>query len=326
MGLPDSAYSRGYGAPSSSLMRQPRKPNGGASSRKRKAPPDVEVVDLTQDSRPKRVRVKQPKASIDEHLEDVAKSKSAKQAKKPKDEEKRLRRWRKHAPTSYIEVRDRALTQRMFALDRQRDDSNPEHPTETVTLAGTTGNVYQIVIDKVPSCDCPHALKGNQCKHIAYVLARVLRAPAELQYQLAFISYELREIFAKAPPLPSETAEQETHDGNRKPLEGECPICSEDFDPKSPEAIVYCKAACGNNVHKTCFQQWAATKGGRSVPCPFCRTPWQQDEADATKNVVRNERKNKEGYVNVADQLGLSGERDYSTYNQYWLFKRFGRR
>ncbi|GAB7359076.1 hypothetical protein MBLNU230_g5148t1 [Neophaeotheca triangularis] len=317
MGLPDAAS---YGTPSSSSTRQP-----SSSSRKRiRTPPQTKVVDLTEDTPPKR-RKKSAKPSVDEHLNDIAKSRSAKQAKTSKDEEKRLRRWRKAAPTSYLEVRDRALTQRMFVLDRQRDNSNPEHPAETVSIAGTTGNVYQITIDKVPSCSCPHALKGNQCKHIAYVLARVLRVPAELQYQLAFVSTELREIFAKAPPLPSETAEKETHDGNRKPLEGECPLCSEDFDLNSLEAIVYCKASCGNNIHRSCFQQWSATKGGGSVPCPFCRTPWQQDEADATKNVVRNGRKNAEGYVNVASQLGLSGDRDYSTYNQWWLFNKFRR-
>jgi hypothetical protein len=207
----------------------------------------------------------------------------------------------------------------MFVLDRQRDASESGHPTETISLAGTTGNVYTIVVDKVPSCDCPHAKKGNQCKHIAYVLARVLRAPAKLQYQLAFISAELREIFMQAPPLPSETAEQDSEkDGKRKPIEGECPICCVDFEPGSGEKIVYCKAACGNNIHAECFRQWAVTKS--PVTCPFCRTRWvaEGDEA-AAKDVARGGPKNAEGYVNVAAQLGLSGRRDYSTYHSHWV-------
>jgi hypothetical protein len=33
---------------------------------------------------------------------------------------------------------------------------------------------------------------------------------------------------------------------------------------------------------------------------------------------------NEEGYVNVADELGLSGERDYSTYHPYWVRQQFG--
>lgn len=29
--------------------------------------------------------------------------------------------------------------------------------------------------------------------------------------------------------------------------------------------------------------------------------------------------RNEEGYVNVASQLGISGERDYSTYHSFWV-------
>jgi hypothetical protein len=310
-------------------------PAAAGPSRKRRAPAaDVPVIDLTGDSpqpsetpNSKRRRAdrdveepplydntfkgKQPQP--DEEGDDSPKKKAKKD-----DGEKRLRRWRKHAPSAYREVRERALTQRMFVLDRQRDASDPEAPSETILLAGTTGNIYTITIDKVPSCDCPHARKGNQCKHIVYVLSRVLRAPAELEYQLAFISSELKDIFARAPPLPSETAENDGKDGNRKPVEGECPICCNDFEPESSETIVYCKAACGNNIHKDCFGQWAATKTGQAVTCPFCRTPWQGDE-DQLKQVAKNGRKNADGYVNVASQLGLSGRRDYSTYNSYWV-------
>lgn len=238
---------------------------------------------------------------------------------KPKqDGEKRLRRYRARPPSAYREVRDRALTQRMFALDRQRSNDNPDHPSETVSLAGTTGNVYTITIDKVPSCDCPHARKGNQCKHIVYVLSRILRAPSDLEYQLAFLSEELKRIFENAPPLPSETAGEDAKDGNRKPVEGECPICCMDFEPESSESIVYCKAVCGNNIHKDCFAQWAATKNGQVVTCPFCREPWKGDETQL-KEVAKNGTKNAEGYVNVASQLGISGRRDYSTYNSFWV-------
>jgi hypothetical protein len=262
-----------------------------------------------------------------QQLENLGKSEKSHAAgdtgEKPKkkakqDGEKRMRRFRAHAPTAFREVRDRALTQRMFALDRVRSNDNPEHPSETISLAGTTGNVYTIIVDKVPTCDCPHAKKGNQCKHIVYVLSRVLRAPADLEYQLAFVSSELRTIFENSPPLPSETAGNDAQDGSRKPIEGECPICCDDFEPGSSENVVYCKAACGNNIHKECFGHWAATKKGQTVTCPFCRAPWQGDEIQL-KEVAKSGRKNAEGYVNVASQLGLSGRRDYSTYNSYWV-------
>lgn len=263
------------------------------------------------------------------------------------DTEKRLRVYRKRAPQAYADIRHRALTQRMFVIDRKRTpapaDIHPQspdnHATEVVSLAGTTGNIYQITISRVPSCTCPHARKGNQCKHIVYVLARVLRAREDLEYQLAFVSSELREIFEHAPPLPSEVAEQDRADGsemdgNRKPLAGEdCPICMTEFEtdnagkPKQGELVVYCKAACGNNIHKECFGQWAATKRGQGyVTCPFCRSPWQEDDASAAdlKGVAMGGKRNREGYVNIASQLGLSGERDYSTYNEFWVRNQLG--
>jgi len=33
---------------------------------------------------------------------------------------------------------------------------------------------------------------------------------------------------------------------------------------------------------------------------------------------------NEEGYVNVAGELGLGGQRDMSTYHQYWVRREFG--
>ena len=308
MGIPeqDSAELSNYNHyvyPSSSRSQpKPRKRKADqiAKGGERQIPNGKEVIDLTLDTPPK------------------------KRKKKPANEEKRLKRWRDHAPHSYNEIRERALTQRMFVLDRQRNSERPDHPVETISLAGTTGNVYHIVIDKLPGCDCPHARKGNQCKHIIYVLSRVLRVPSHLEYQLAFLSSELREIFAQAPPLPSQQADNTEKDGNRKPLEGECPICCVDFEPdNNSEEVVYCKAACGNNVHKQCFEQWAATKKGGGVTCPFCRTPWQGDE-DSLKKVARSGKINDEGYVNVASQLGLSGRRDYSGYHQHWVRRQFG--
>ncbi|CAK3794974.1 hypothetical protein AC579_8820 [Lecanosticta acicola] len=278
-------------------------------------------IDLTASNSPKKCSRKRKNESADG---DDADGKPAKKKTKPKDEERRLKRFRAKLPGAYHDIRHRALTQRMFVIDRQRhapkqeEGSLVEHATETISLAGTTGNIYTIDIDRVPTCDCPHARKGNQCKHLVYVMARVLRVPENLEYQLAYLSSELKQIFEKAPPLPSETVVESEKDGNRKKLEGECPICCVDFEPENAkEQVVYCKAACGNNIHKECFDQWARTKPGK-VTCPFCRTPWDADGSDV-KNVAKSGAVNAEGYVNVAGQLGLSGQRDHSTYNEYWV-------
>jgi hypothetical protein len=253
--------------------------------------------------------------------------------------EKRFRVFRKHAPQSYLERLDRVRSQRMFLIDRERKSSRDgSHEEEVFGIAGTTGNIYQVKIGKMPSCTCPDAKKGNQCKHIVYVsdfqhswfravhayqytqiLVNVLKAPEHLAYQLAFLSNELTTIFALAPSTPQSSpdgASTDSSPNNRKPIEGDCPVCVMEFEAEAEE-IVWCKAACGNNIHKQCFEQWAASKPGQ-VKCVYCRTPWKGDE-ESFKRISKMGERNEEGYVNVASELGLSGQRDYSSYHQPWV-------
>ena len=83
-------------------------------------------------------------------------------------EEKRRRVFRSAPPKAFNAVWQRATSERFFVLKRERDDAG-DCPQELFQLAGTTGNVYSIQISREPSCNCPHALKGNQCKHTIYV-------------------------------------------------------------------------------------------------------------------------------------------------------------
>ncbi|KAJ4294512.1 hypothetical protein N0V90_008203 [Kalmusia sp. IMI 367209] len=260
--------------------------------KKRKPIGEKEVVDLTADNdKPKKSPKK--KAKVDEG----------------KGEEK--------APAS--------LSRKTPAIRIGIDEA----PEEKVIMAGSTGNLYTQHIRHVPSCDCPHAKKGNQCKHIVYVMLRVLKAPEQVAYQLALTSSELRDLFKNAAPIPNVTSSADYGtdaeiDGNRKAVEGECPICYTEFEP-GKEAIVYCKAACGNNVHKDCMQSWMAAKSGKAT-CPYCRAQWEQDDVGSFEGKVdlKIATRSEEGYVNIASQLGLSGERDHSTYHQPWVRGRFG--
>lgn len=62
----------------------------------------------------------------------------------------------------------------MFVIDRLRGGTD-DVPEETIDMAGTTGNIYRVIISHVPSCTCPDHQKGNQCKHIIYVSFHVFR-------------------------------------------------------------------------------------------------------------------------------------------------------
>jgi uncharacterized Zn-finger protein len=315
MNAPPRRSTRKRKAPAAPIESQPppkksiksEKPD--VSSKKKPVP---ETIDLPKDSQGKR---------------------STKKSKPDDDaptEEKRLRRFRSHPPGTYVAVKDRALTQRLTVLSRERHGSD-EVPEEKVVIAGSTGNVYTVNVGLVPECDCPHANKGNQCKHIIYVMIRILKAPERVAYQLALLSSELRDLFSSAPLIPGAKAESqkssdEEQDGNRKPIEGECPICYDDLD-SGKETIVYCKASCGNNIHQSCMKKWISMATRGKATCPYCRAIWAGDTGPDvklgdvdTKGLKRNE----DGYVNVAQQLGLSGERDYSSYHSFWVRRHLG--
>lgn len=89
--------------------------------------------------------------------------------RKPKEPvEKRLRRHRTRPPTDFWDGYERAITQRFYVLRRERTEVDGCEG-ETVELSGSTGNVYQVRVEKKPSCNCPHGKKGAQCKHWLFV-------------------------------------------------------------------------------------------------------------------------------------------------------------
>jgi len=210
----------------------------------------------------------------------------------------------------------------MIVLSRTRTSA----VSEDIAIVGSTGNIYTVTIGHLPSCTCPDHGKGNECKHKVYALHTVLRAPDHLVYQLALVTEELESVFAAAPPIPTDTVsddDKDTATSKRKPIEdgSECPICY--MDMLGTEELVWCKAACGNNMHKNCFDQWAASQRGQTVKCVYCRTPWEVDASDLAKMKTQGS-VGPDGYVNVAEQFGLSGQRDYSSYNSYWVRRQFG--
>ncbi|EGD93955.1 hypothetical protein TESG_01484 [Trichophyton tonsurans CBS 112818] len=236
-------------------------------------------------------------ADVIEVTGEVASKSPKKQKKAPrqKNEERRPRAFRSKPPQTYLVKLDRARTQRLFVLRRTRGGTE-EVPEEYIDIAGSTGNIYQVVIGKEPSCTCPDAKKGNQCKHV--VLYHVLRAHEHLRYQLAFLSSELHEIFENAPQNPAEAASTGNAKGVRKEIDGDCPICFMPLEAEN-ESIVWCKAACGNNVHQACFQQWVSSQRGNEIRYVYCRTPWEANNVPALENLLETGQVNSEGYLNT---------------------------
>ncbi|KAF8474929.1 hypothetical protein BDZ91DRAFT_712017 [Kalaharituber pfeilii] len=257
--------------------------------------------------------------------------------------ERRLKKWRSHAPIAVKDRLARCRYQRMFVIGRERvEGASP--PEEKFKMAGTTGNVYTVHIKKVPKCTCPDGKKSGTCKHILYVMLKVLRARNDLVYQAALLSFvcpssfptdppqgaltnppphtqELEEIFSNAPSPASEPTKS-----SRKPLDSDdCPICYDSIE--SDATSVWCRAMCGTNIHKDCFARWSATANGGKVNCVMCRTPWVYGQGEGPTGQVSLEKakKGSEGYVNVADQLGISSERHYYG-NSRWYSRGYYRR
>ncbi|KAL2160977.1 hypothetical protein VTH06DRAFT_8689 [Thermothelomyces fergusii] len=245
-------------------------------------------------------------------------------------------RTRYHPTQDFMALYFRAITQRFCVISRirhtirrrrpdlflshphkgatkqeeKKEEEEEEEPCETVVLTGSCGNVYKVTISRFPGCNCPQ--RGRQCKHVVFVLARVLRAKFEYVYQLALLGSELRETLDKAPP-PSPGDARGEGTGERKPVEGDCPICySEMGEAAGAEALVWCRAACGRNMHRACFQVWAATEkirakmrnmsGDGEVTCPCCRTVWEDDEGMLM--MIRGDvKRSAGGYINIGSLL-----------------------
>jgi hypothetical protein len=62
---------------------------------------------------------------------------------------------------------------------------------------------------------------------------------------------------------------------NRKPIEGECPICYEDLRIDAEE-ITYC-VSCGGNMHYDCREDCEELRPEEQeeILCPLCRAQWE---------------------------------------------------
>ncbi|RPD66345.1 hypothetical protein L226DRAFT_550337 [Lentinus tigrinus ALCF2SS1-7] len=265
-------------------------------------------------------------------LDSPPKAKRQRKAKDPDAPvpEKRGAIHKKQCPKNIIERVERVMAQRFYMIDRKREGNELR---EEFSVLGSTGNVYTVVIDKKPSCNCPDALKGNHCKHILFIFLKVLQVSQNSGhwYQKALITSELEDIFTKAPRAPAAIAHERIRNAyaqatgkkvapsseasSRKRLPGEeddCPICYENMHREAESKLTFCED-CGNGLHKVCFQQWAnAAKNG--ITCVFCRAKWPESApAGSSKGAGA---RSSEGYLNLGSLAGVSTVRDTSSYYQ----------
>lgn len=241
--------------------------------------------------------------------------------------EKRLKRFRNTCSTGTQQRIDRAKTQRMYLVrcGTMQDDFQCDF-----VVLGSTGNVYDVDIGPIPNCTCPDHQKGNLCKHILFVLLKVmaLDAHSHLIYQAAWTPSELHSMFAQMKArfanvsgavianrqvqetfakLSQGLDAEDTKSGvaRKAVTEDDCGICF-DIMTKS-QTLSYCRGTCGANFHKACIDPWLAQTQPQPT-CPMCREAWQGQTPS-------------KGFTNLGKLQGQSPVRDTSTYNSSSWFQ-----
>ncbi|RKP10441.1 hypothetical protein THASP1DRAFT_27768 [Thamnocephalis sphaerospora] len=225
----------------------------------------------------------------------------------------------------------RALRQRMYLI--KCDDMMGLQ--QVFHVLGSTSNVYKVTIGEIPSCTCPDRRRhvDSPCKHLLFVMLKVLRRSANdpVIWQRALLPSELRQIYANRtqghpfmasaavrrefnrihgiqnePDLVTDGAaadskEPAVKDGvAQRPIEGDCPICYDELLPNDKAGIVWCRAACGINLHAACFERWRSVARGGEVTCVHCRAPWKT----ADQPQLAKPRKQTTGFYHTYVNLG----------------------
>jgi len=316
--------------------------------RARQAKKEEDIIDLRSPShnKVKRVERQRKKASSEKRVCTEG------SASVP---EKRTRRLRHATPAMEERVR-RSLSERMLLVRRAPSRaSSIRAEGEDFCVMGTTGNLYDVTIDKEVSCTCVDSGKGNQCKHALFVMLRVLRVERSsyLLCQRGLLSSELEDILRRHSGNDSFLAnsnvrhrlesirglekdseiERDAIAGlkavEQKPVEPDdvCGICFETLnDPEATEDTVWCQRGCGRTIHQDCMRRWAkmhvALSTNEGVKCPYCRTTWQHDcpslpTVEGEGEVQMGERQD-EGFINLGALQGMRTTRDESSYSEWF--------
>ncbi|KAJ3016865.1 UNVERIFIED_CONTAM: hypothetical protein HDU68_011976 [Siphonaria sp. JEL0065] len=181
-------------------------------------------------------------------------------------------------PTKVLKQRiERALSLRQRLLAKRV--ISPTH-TDYKVISSTQGAAYTCSLKKDPECECVDWEVGKNCKHLLFVLLKVLkRDPSDpLVYQKSLLQEELEDIFRVGRQYDPIYLYQQTRLRSeskdlpvRVPIKDDsCALCYETFI--DGDDTIWCQASCGGNIHKECWAAWkrAAHKAMIMIRCPHC--------------------------------------------------------
>lgn len=172
---------------------------------------------------------------------------------------------------------DPARVQRALSQQRIRL-LNTTAPGEYL-IQGSQDNTWVVHLDAMHAeCTCPdHTQRGTVCKHLIFVLNRVLHKPVTGTQTVREL---LHDVPAVLPPVSTGECASDVlmriwraHPDWQEPrytVGAECPVCFDVMDA-THEYIWWCRRQCGNTVHRECFETCARLGNSR---CPLCRAPY----------------------------------------------------
>ena len=203
---------------------------------------------------------------------------------------------------------DKVFAEEYFVLEHSITDS-----AITITITGSTQNVYSITIDKASDhktirCNCPDSQSfslrfGCMCKHCCFVVIKICKwirtfegwqthtfTPLEIilleQKLNARNLSEDRLTNSRLQTRYNQLKQAESNGGTVEPIsifdslnaqftdEDECPIC---YDLLS-NGTTKCCPTCHNHIHLICIQRWLQSKPN----CVLCRSEvWQKFLAES---------------------------------------------
>lgn len=184
--------------------------------------------------------------------------------------------------------KQRGSTQTLFLIEILDSDDMYQ---KSYSVMGSTGNVYTVTIQDIPTCTCPdYTTRGNRCKHIYFILIRVMKC-TDVD-QTTYTNDDILNMFTNIPKITQnltlDTKKKAIYDKfkkenklagtdksevNKKDTDDLCPICLDDLE--NGEELEFCKYSCGKPVHKVCYSMWTKKQ---PLNCVFCKASWNNKE------------------------------------------------
>ena len=181
--------------------------------------------------------------------------------------------------------KQRGQTQALFLIETLENTNKYERVYD---IMGSTGNVYRVAIKQKPTCTCPdYKKRESNCKHIYFVLLRIMKVNKQNEDKSIFSKLELLDMFNNIPMITNHLIVNNTLKQKYDNMKGKdpkdnkvtgkgtddlCPICLDELE--NGDQLDYCKYSCGKYIHTVCFGMWCKNK----IPvCVFCKQNWNKE-------------------------------------------------